>query len=155
MQYKLNLPLRWDTTGYFPGVPGRQNPSTAQDDFDDANFPVSLHIYLNDTMNPSTADFTSLFTDNLQAFSDGPLDPAIQVDGTPTTSEPPPATSPPLPSAADICGDWYKFLFDHFEIYGKYFDASKFGLDGSRLKEQIQGYVKARQFTRHTRHCRG
>lgn len=30
----------------------------------------------------------------------------------------------------DICGDWYKFLFDHFEIYGANFDEALFGKDG-------------------------
>jgi len=111
----------WDTTGYFPGVPGKQNPSTAQDDFDDANFPVSLHIDLENGMSPSAADFTSLFSDGLQANGNGPPDPDDQVDSTPISPAPP----PPPPPAADTCGDWYKFFFDHFEIKGKNFDASK------------------------------
>ena len=52
-------------------------------------------------------------------------------------STPTPAATPP--PAADTCGDWYKFFFDHFEIYGKNFDATKFGADGAGLKSQIQG----------------
>lgn len=153
MKYKLIPSLRWwDTTGYFPGIPGKRNPSTAQDDFDEANFTVSLYIDLDNSTNPSTADFTSLFIDNLQAFGNGPPDPDDQVNGTSTTSVSSTSTTsiniisttsalppPSSPSAADSCGDWYKFLFDHFEIYGKNFDANKIGIDGSGLKQQIKG----------------
>ncbi len=125
----------WDTTGYFPGVPGKQNPSTAQDDFDDANFPVFRHIDLDNGMKPSAADFTSLFSDGLQANSNGPPDPDDHVDSTPISPAPPPSPPP----AADTCGDWYKFFFDHFEIKGKNSDASKLGTGGSGLKQKIQG----------------
>jgi len=57
----------------------------------------------------------------VQAFGNGPPDPET------ATSTPPPPPPPPPPPAADICGDWYKIFYDHFEIYGKYFDATKFG----------------------------
>lgn len=53
----------------------------------------------------------------------------------------PPAAAPPLPAPptpADTCGCWYKFFFDHFEIYGKNFDAAKLGNDGSGLKSHLQ-----------------
>ncbi|KAL9123607.1 MAG: hypothetical protein Q9217_006976, partial [Psora testacea] len=135
----------WDTTGYFPGVPGKTNPSSAQDDSGDNNFPVSLYIDLDNSTNPSTADLASLFDTGLTAFGDGPLD----LDDSPplssmtlllsssTTSTPTSSATPP--PAADICGDWYKFLFDHFEIYGKNFEPTKFDQDGSGLKKQIRG----------------
>ncbi|KAN0087078.1 hypothetical protein V8E54_000766 [Elaphomyces granulatus] len=92
-----------DTTGYFPGVPGKNNPSTAQDDFDDDDFPVSLYVDLVNSTNPSTTDITSLFnTTDLVAFGDGPPDPDDQV--TTTAAAPPPATStaapPPVTSTA-------------------------------------------------------
>lgn len=45
--------------------------------------------------------------------------------------------TPAPPPAADLCGDWYKVILDHFEIYGKNFDAEKFGHDGSGLKQQL------------------
>lgn len=54
-----------------------------------------------------------------------------------STSSPTPSSTPP--PAADQCGDWYKFMLDHFEVYGKNFDGSKLGSDGSGLKKQIQG----------------
>ncbi|KAK6432223.1 hypothetical protein LTR95_011603, partial [Oleoguttula sp. CCFEE 5521] len=48
-----------------------------------------------------------------------------------TTSMSPPApTSTPDPDATEICGTWYKVLFDHFEIYGAHFDEPKFTSDG-------------------------
>ncbi|KAI9724278.1 MAG: hypothetical protein M1828_003702 [Chrysothrix sp. TS-e1954] len=57
-----------------------------------------------------------------------------------STSKAPAPTATPSPAPdADICGDWYKFFFDHFEISGKNFDANKFGSDGSGLKSQIKG----------------
>ena len=132
----------WDTTGYFPGVPGKANPSTAHDDFDDANFPVSLHIRLDKSSNPTTVDFTGLFNQELTALGDGPPDPDDDISA-PSVPQSPPPPPPPPPPAADICGDWYKLFLDHFEIYGKNFDANKFGRDGSGLKKQIQGMCRA------------
>lgn len=91
----------WDTTGYFPGVPGKANPSTAQDDFDDANFPVSLYIDLDDEgTDPSTADFTTLFTDDLQAFDNGPPDPDDVVSSTSSAAASSTQTPPPSSSVA-------------------------------------------------------
>ena len=135
----------WDTTGYFPGVPGKANPSTAQDDFDDANFPVSLHIDLDNSTNPTTVDFTGLLKEELTAFGVGAKDPDYDVSApsSVTAQSPTPSPTPPPPPAADICGDWYRVFFDHFEVYGKNFDADKFGQDGSGLKKQIQGTCRA------------
>ena len=39
----------------------------------------------------------------------------------------------------DVCGVWYSVFYGHFEIYGKNFDAKKFGEDGEGLKQQISG----------------
>ncbi|PMD53955.1 uncharacterized protein K444DRAFT_699591 [Hyaloscypha bicolor E] len=130
----------WDTTGYFPGVPGKQNPSTAQDDFDDNNFPVSLYVDFDNSTDPSSSDATNVLAANLEAFGNGPPDPDDEVPTATTTAAPPPAktTAPPSP-AADTCGDSYKFVLDHFDVYGKNFDPTKFGTDGSGLKKQIQG----------------
>jgi hypothetical protein len=78
----------------------------------------------------------------LESFGNGPPDPDDQVPTSIAVAPPPAKTSsvhPPPPPAADICGDWYKFFFDHFEIYGKNFDPTKLGTDGSGLKTQIQG----------------
>ena len=50
-----------------------------------------------------------------------------------------PAPSATPPPAGDICGDWYKIPFDHFEIYGKNFNPEKVGTNGSELKKQIKG----------------
>ena len=54
----------------------------------------------------------------------------------PSATLPPPSTPPP---AADQCGDWYKFLFDSFQIYGKNFVPSEIGTDGSGLEKQLSG----------------
>ncbi|KAL9619882.1 MAG: hypothetical protein Q9160_005529 [Pyrenula sp. 1 TL-2023] len=135
----------WDTTGYFPGEPGKESLSTTQDDFGAANFPISIHLGLDNDTNPSTADLTRLFTDEMNAFGNGPPDPDdidTSSSATPpeaTSPAPPPQSTPTPPLAEDTCGDWYKFLFDHFEIYGKNSDPEKFGQDGSGLKEQIKG----------------
>ena len=53
-----------------------------------------------------------------------------------TTSSQPPASTTAV--TVDTCGDKYEFLFDHFQIQGKYFDAAKFGADGSGLKVSSQ-----------------
>ena len=135
----------WDTTGYFPGVPGKANPSTAADDFNDANFPVSLHIDLDNSTNPTTIDFTGPFNAELTAFNNGPPDPDDDVSAPSSVPSPPPSPAPA--PAADICGDWYKVFFDHFEIYGKNFNTDKFGQDGSGLKKQIQGTSHANMTT--------
>lgn len=121
---------------------------------DDHDFPISVWIDLGNTTTPQDADFDGLFNAELQSFQAIDDDDATDTDAgsssTPvpaattseaaapaeTTSIPPPSPPPP---AADICGDWYKFLFDHFEIYGRNFDADKFGTDGSGLKQQIKG----------------
>lgn len=65
--------------------------------------------------------------------------PAQNSAAPPSSSSPSPAPSASPPPAKDTCGDWYKFLFDHFEIYGQNFDASKFGNDGDGLKKQVKG----------------
>ncbi|KAH0172234.1 hypothetical protein KCU67_g1814, partial [Aureobasidium melanogenum] len=158
----------WDTTGYFPGlaVPKSYLPDQPPDDHasvtdvsaddDDDDSPVSLWIDLGNTTTPQDADFDSLFNAELQSFQATDDDDTADTDEevssapvpAPTTSEAaapaeatpsPPPPPPPPPPAADICGDWYKFLFDHFEIYGRNFDAEKFGTDGSGLKHQIKG----------------
>ncbi|KAL9098006.1 MAG: hypothetical protein Q9163_006243 [Psora crenata] len=117
--------LWWDTTGYFPGVPGKANLSTVPDDFNDANFSVSLHIDLDKSTNPTTIDFTSLFNAELTGFGNGPPDPNNDVSAPSSVPATPPPSPPP--PAADIYGDWHKVFFDHFEIYGKNFNADKFG----------------------------
>nr|OQO23198.1 hypothetical protein B0A51_06264 [Rachicladosporium sp. CCFEE 5018] len=48
-------------------------------------------------------------------------------------------TSTPDPDATEICGTWYKVLFDHFEIYGAHFDEPKFTSDGEELKHELEG----------------
>lgn len=53
----------WDTTGYFPGVPGKYGPSSAEDDF-----PISLWIDLGNTTSPSEFDFASLFSADAEGF---------------------------------------------------------------------------------------
>ncbi|KAH0350013.1 hypothetical protein KCU81_g2830, partial [Aureobasidium melanogenum] len=156
----------WDTTGYFPGLPkpkkGIDQPAddpvsgTEVSADDDDDFPISLWVDLGNVTTPQDANFDSLFAAELQSFQDTDDEDAANTDAeassdpvpAPTTSEaaapaeataPPPPPPPPPPPAADICGDWYKFLFDHFEIYGRNFDADKFGTDGSGLKHQIKG----------------
>ena len=102
----------WDTTGYFPGIPGRNNPATMAGDFDDNNFPVSLYIDLGNGTNPSTADFNTLYSADLTAFGNGLPDPAYTTAGLPLSAS---STSAPLasstsvtpPQASDLCGDWY------------------------------------------------
>lgn len=51
----------------------------------------------------------------------------------------PTSTSASAPEPSDICGTWYKVVLDYFEVRGKDFDPTKFGTDGSGLKQQIQG----------------
>jgi hypothetical protein len=124
MQSNANPLLRWwDTTGYFPGVPGKKNPSTAQDDFDDDDFPVSLYVDLDNSTNPSTTDITSLFTTDLVAFGNGPPDPDDQVPTT-TAAAPPPATStaapPPAPPSGTCCfhvDEWQDCNDDSKNLY--------------------------------------
>ena len=58
---------------------------------------------------------------------------------TKSKAQPSPSSFPKPPQAKDTCGDWYDVLFDHFEIYGKNFNPSKLGHDGSGLESQIQG----------------
>jgi hypothetical protein len=80
---------------------------------------------------------------NLEAFGNGPPD-ADDEDPTTTTTAaaPPPPTkttaAPPPPPDADTCGVSYKVVLDHFDVYGKNFDPTKFA-NGSGLKKQIQG----------------
>lgn len=59
-----------------------------------------------------------------------------------SSDEPPAAPAAPAPLAADTCGTWYSFFFDHFEIYGKNFDPKgedTWSADGSDLKHEISG----------------
>ncbi len=65
--------------------------------------------------------------------------PAPQAVSTGTSTTPTMTMPTPPPAAKDLCGDWYKVLFDHFEIYGEHFNITKFGTDGSGLKKQIKG----------------
>ena len=107
-----------------------------------------------------------MFIDDLQAFGDGLPDADYPViSATPsapaaaTMTAPSAASTIASPSAADTCGDWYKFLYDHFEIYGKNFDGTKFGSDGSGLKSQIKGMWNglislSRQFILRTQQCK-
>jgi hypothetical protein len=79
---------------------------------------------------------------NLEAFGNGPPDADDEDPTTTTTAAPPPptkTTAPPPPSPdADTCGVSYKVVLDHFDVYGKNFDPTKFA-NGSGLKKQIQG----------------
>jgi hypothetical protein len=81
---------------------------------------------------------------NLEAFGNGPPDADDEDPTTTTTAAPPPPTKttaapPPPPSPdADTCGVSYKVVLDHFDVYGKNFDPTKFA-NGSGLKKQIQG----------------
>jgi hypothetical protein len=79
---------------------------------------------------------------NLEAFGNGPPDADDEDPTTTTTAAPPPptkTTAPPSPSPdADTCGVSYKVVLDHFDVYGKSFDPTKFA-NGSGLKKQIQG----------------
>jgi hypothetical protein len=115
----------WDTTGYFPGVPGKPGPSSAEDDF-----PISLWVDLGSTTSPSKADFAKLFSADEEGFDSS----ATTTSTTHTTT-----ASAPTATADDSCKESYKFFWDHFEIHGKNFDPSKFGKDGSGLKKQIGG----------------
>jgi hypothetical protein len=131
----------WDTTGYFPGVPGRPDPATAQYDFDDGDFPVSLHIDLGNNTNLATVDFVGLYNDDLTAFSNGPPNPNDQASSSvvPTSAVPTSTSSAaaPPPSPTDDCSVQYDLLFDHFDVKGKNFDEGKIGSDGSALKSSI------------------
>ncbi|OQO09623.1 hypothetical protein B0A48_05025 [Cryoendolithus antarcticus] len=64
------------------------------------------------------------------------------VDGD-TCPAPPPLAPTPAPQsdpdATEICGTWYKVLFDHFEIYGAHFDEAEFSSDGEKLKHELEG----------------
>ncbi|KAI9894505.1 MAG: hypothetical protein M1814_003263 [Vezdaea aestivalis] len=117
-----------DATHYFPGVPA--NP--IQQKADGSSNLVFLHAKLND-VDPSTADFTKLFNDDPSIYAD---------DSTPPTSTAAPAPSATPPPPANICGTWYKFIYDHFEIYGRDFNPTKFGENGAALKKQIEGCGK-------------
>ncbi|KAJ5911341.1 uncharacterized protein N7473_000644 [Penicillium subrubescens] len=114
----------WDTTGYFPGEPGKPGPSSAEDDF-----PISLWVDLGSTTSPSKADFAKLFSADEEGFD----------SSTTTTTTHTTTASAPTATADDTCKESYKFFWDHFEIHGKNFDPSKFGKDGSGLKKQIGG----------------
>lgn len=48
-------------------------------------------------------------------------------------------SSPSNPQPSNICGCWYSFVCDHFEIYGKNFDASKIGENGEALQDHLKG----------------
>lgn len=157
----LSLTKGWDTTGFFPGVPGKNNPSTSDDspdsddDWDDG-FPVSLWVDLTNVTDPDSVDTTSLFLANLDSFGNDTSSsttpsptpsPSSSSSAVPSTTSATPSPTPtPPPPAGDICGDWYKFFYDHFEIYGKNFDATKFGADGSGLKDNINGMKDSTNF---------
>lgn len=124
-----NAAYWWDTTGYFPGVPNKKNPTTADND----DFPISLWIDLGNTTTPEKADFAKLFAADAKGFEDTKA-PTTTTTATTTTSKPTATAKPD-----DSCKESYKFFYDHFEIHGENFDAKKFGHDGSGLKKQIKG----------------
>ncbi|KAK6431021.1 hypothetical protein LTR95_012820 [Oleoguttula sp. CCFEE 5521] len=70
-------------------------------------------------------------------------EPGPEVVNGDTCPAPPPLAPPPAPQsdpdATEICGTWYKVLFDHFEIYGAHFDDSEFSSDGEKLKHELEG----------------
>ncbi|KAJ5577638.1 uncharacterized protein N7459_006602 [Penicillium hispanicum] len=126
----------WDTTGYFPGVPGKAGPSSTDDDF-----PIALWIDLGNTTSPSKADFASLFSVDSEGFENSTTTSATSTTQSTTTTSASQTTTADTATATadDSCKESYKFFFDHFEIHGKNFDSSKFGTDGSGLKKQIKG----------------
>ena len=129
-------------TNYFPGVPGKDSPIESASDAVLDESPISFYFDLGNVTDLGSVDFTNLFN----ADTDGFADEATSTSASSTSATPTPILSPspsaasPLPppsspsSVADSCGDSYKFFFDHFEIHGKNFDASKSGTDGSGLK---------------------
>ena len=101
--------------------------------------PVFLNVDLNDK-SPKDADFATLFADASKDFEgDFTKDEEPPQPDIPPPETPPPAPAPPVPAAKEMCGTWYRVLFDHFQIYGKDFDAAKFGEDGEGLKKEISG----------------
>ena len=98
----------WDTTGYFPGVPGKTNPSSTQSSSnDDPNDLISLYIELDDGQYPNTTDLSSLFEADLATFGDGPPDPG----GDPPTPTSSPAPTPSAPNGRQCAGtDNTKFM---------------------------------------------
>lgn len=140
----------WDTTSVFPGVPGKAYSATADDATD---YPIMLHVDRGNvsTISATTDTLHSQYVADLASYASA-AEIAQDVNATTTTTTPssPPSTPTPIPNqptptpappppAADQCGDWYKFFFDSFEIYGKNFDVAKFGADGSGLKKQVGG----------------
>lgn len=127
----------WDTTGYFPGIPDKTKSTMAADNPE--VLPIFLNVDLNDK-SPKDADFATLFTEASKNYEgDDKEDDEPPPPETPPPPPAPPAPASPAPAAKEMCGTWYKVLFDHFEIFGKDFDAAKFGKDGEGLKKEISG----------------
>ncbi|KAB8346063.1 hypothetical protein FH972_023115 [Carpinus fangiana] len=120
----------WDVNNIFPGIPDtKDTPSDGP--------PAELYmpfLQLDNSTNPSTVDFSALFDAELEKYSVNAQNPTGAVSQPSTPPAPPPPAQP-----EDKCGDKYNFFWDHFDIYGKNFDAAKFGQDGSGLKQQIKG----------------
>lgn len=79
----------WDTTGYFPGVPGKNNPSLSAADAEADQSPISL--YLGDVSGVKGTDFTDLFNKTLDGFSNDKAPsnpPAAPVNGPGLTKTP-------------------------------------------------------------------
>lgn len=125
----------WDVTTYFPGVPNKNNPKDPDDTALDQG-PIFLNLDLGNVTNTSSVDFASLFNAAFDQFENN-TSPASPSPPSPSSTSPP-ASSPTAASqpttAADKCGDEYKFFFDSFQIQGRNFNAAKFGDDGSGLK---------------------
>lgn len=68
----------------------------------------------------------------------GPKAAAATAGPKPTTT----ATTAPTPSPTDVFGDKYEFVLDHFDIFGKNFNSTVMGTDGSGLKKAISGTTK-------------
>ncbi|MCJ1297317.1 hypothetical protein MMC08_000103 [Hypocenomyce scalaris] len=136
----------WDVTGYFPGVPGKNNPTETSSNATLVESPIALYLDIGNATNVSSIDFTDLLNADFIGFTDSA---ATSTSSSPPSTIPTPTSSPslPTPSSAppaagtDSCSDWYKFLYDSFQIRGSNFNASTFDTDGSDLKIQLIGFV--------------
>ena len=76
----------------------------------------------------------------------GPKAAAATLKPKPTTT----ATKAPSPSPTDICGVQYEVVLDHFDIFGKNFNSTMMGTEGSGLKEAISGEMNTEHPFAHT-----
>ena len=149
----------WDTTGYFPGIPGKDNPTIQNQTNRDLSL-VFLHVDRGNDTDLRAQDIDSELTGDLATYGSRNTsvdEPTLSIQALLTTlslssvSTTTSYTTTPdqsllstslLVEDRDMCSVWYKVLFDYFEIYSKNFDITKFGTDGSGLKAQIKGITR-------------